>query len=172
MSPHQTLIVVVRLISVAWILYILSQIGPVAAASEQIGIAPHLLWGFLGFQSLICIFLWLFPSSFASQLLRSGQKPGSVPASISDWQDLAFVAVGVFVLARAIPDVLYWVIFFVAAVVTNSAYNVVTLEQKISAFVTVIEIVLGLWLMFGSQGFRKLVFRLRYGNHGPTGSGG
>ena len=172
MSPNQILVVVVRLISVAWTLYILSQIGPVAAASDQIGIAPHLLWGFLGLQFLFCIFLWLFPSAFASKLLRSAPEPRSGAASLSDWQDLVFVAVGVFVLARVIPDILYWVLFFAAAIVANSAFDVVTLEQKISAFVTVVEIFIGLWLTLGSQGFRTVVFRLRYGGHSNAKSEG
>ena len=132
MTPNQILIVVVRLIAVMWALYVVSQIGPIVSASEQMGIGPSASWALLAVQFFFCVFLWFFPASFASKLLRGSRTSEVSPSSsISDWQELAFVAVGVFVLSRAIPDILYWLIFFFGAAISNTSLTYLTLEQKV-----------------------------------------
>ena len=159
MTPHQILIVGIRLLVIFWLFVILGQFAAAVASFERMGgaIAPIWIWSII--QFMVCVFLWLFPATLASRLLKSGDSPVSVTStSFDEWRDLLFVTVGIFVLARAIPSVLYFVIL---ASVSGPIEPAFTLEQKVNAFAGVVELLIGVGLVFGAGGLAALIHRLR-----------
>jgi hypothetical protein len=129
-TPHQILIVGIRLLAVVWFLSILWQVAGILIAIEHGGIGAGIMWAAAGVQLLFCAFMWLFPATLASKLLRGGMESvsaGSVP--FYEWRDLCFVSVGTFVLARAVPTAIYWMI---VAVGSGPEMEPFTFEQKAS----------------------------------------
>jgi hypothetical protein len=92
-------------------------------------------------------FLWLFPATLASKLLRGGMESVSAGSvSFHEWRDLCFVSVGTFVLARAVPTAIYWII---VAVGSRPEMESFTFEQKASVLVASLEVTIGLGLVLG-----------------------
>lgn len=159
MTPHQILIVAIRLLAIFWFLGVLAQLPTVVITMQEMGGVASSFWLSPLLQVLICAFLWLFPAALASKLLRPGSEPipaGSVP--FSDWRDLLFVVAGVFVIARAVPDAIYWIALGGAS---EPLAPDLTFEQKISAFATVLELVIGVALTLGAEGVGNSIARLR-----------
>jgi hypothetical protein len=68
------------------------------------------------------------------------------------------VTVGLFILARSIPNTVYWAILAGASEPFAPGF---TLEQKASAFVAALELLIGVGLLFGAQGLGSLIQNLR-----------
>lgn len=159
MTPHQILIVSIRLLAILWFLRVLAQLPTVIITMQEMGDVASSFWVSPLLQFLVCTFLWLFPATVASKLLRSGREP--IPASsvpFSDWRDLLFIAVGLFVLARAVPDAIYWIVLGVAS---EPLVPDLTFEQKVSVFATMLELVIGVALTLGAKGVGNSIERLR-----------
>lgn len=159
MTPHQILIVAIRLLAIFWLLGVLAQLPTVLITMREMGGVASSFWLSPLLQFLVCAFLWLFPATLASKLLRSGNEP--IPASsvpFSDWRDLLFIVVGVFVLARAVPDAIYWIAVGVAS---EPIVPDLTFEQKVRVFATVLELVIGVALTLGAKGVANSIERLR-----------
>lgn len=159
MTPHQILIVAIRLLAIFWFLGVLAQLPTVVVTMQEMGSVASSFWLSPLLQFLVCAFLWLFPATLASKLLRSGSA--AIPASsvpFSDWRDLLFIVVGVFVLARAVPDAIYWIALGVAS---EPLAPDLTFEQKVSVFATVLELVIGAALTLGATGLGNSIERLR-----------
>jgi hypothetical protein len=158
-TPHQILIVGIRLLVIFWSLSVLGQMAAAVATFEQMGAATLPIWISVGIQSLACVFLWFFPATLASKLLRGGNSPISPgSASFAEWRDLLFVTVGIFVLARAIPNALYFAILAGASEPFSPDF---TLEQKVNTFAAALELLIGLGLVFGASGLGSFLQRLR-----------
>jgi hypothetical protein len=158
-TPHQILIVAIRLLAIFWFLGVLAQLPTVLVTMQEMRGVASSFWLSPLLQLLVCAFLWLFPATLASKLLRSGSEP--IPASsvpFSDWRDLLFIVVGVFVLARAVPDAIYWIALGVAS---EPLVPDLTFEQKVSVFATVLELVIGVALTLGAKGVGNSIERLR-----------
>lgn len=159
MTPHQILIVAIRLLAIFWLLNVLTQVPIVIVTFENLPTEPSSTVGWLGIQFAISVVLWLFSATFAGMLLRSGGT--SVPTAttpFSEWYALSFIAVGVFILARALPDLVYWLIL---ATNTDPHAEPFTLDQKANFVATFVEIALGVGLVLGARGMSALLQRLR-----------
>jgi hypothetical protein len=161
--PQQILIVLIRLFAIIWSLHVLGQIAA-GVVLERIGVAGEALaiWVLVAAQFVACAFLWFFPATLASKLLRSGNVPvSSTAVPVSEWQALALVTVGVFALTRAIPNASYWAIMLTTGSPLEPNDADLGFEQKVSAFAALLELLIGLWLVLGSAGIRSAIFRLR-----------
>ena len=83
------------------------------------------------------------------------------PADFARWQQLALVVVGVLIFALAVPDAVYWAIVFTAAIDLAAHQQPLGLEQKASAFATLLELLIGLGLTLGARGLGAAIFKLR-----------
>lgn len=154
MTPHQILIVGIRLLVIFWFFSILGQAGALVATVQNAAVSSTPFLISLGVQIVASVLLWLFPATFARKLLRASNVPVQTGAVVSDeWRDLVFVGVGIFVLARALPDIIYWVIL-AAAPDTNSDF---TLDQKAGVFASIVELAIGLVLTLGASAIGALV---------------
>ncbi|MFC4311115.1 hypothetical protein ACFPN2_18605 [Steroidobacter flavus] len=155
MTPHQILIVGIRLLVIFWLLSVLGQAGAILTTVENMGVTSTPFVISVGLQFVAIVVLWLFPATLATKLLRSGNVPVQASTvAFDEWRDLVFVGVGIFVLARALPNVIYWAIL--AAAPANALPDF-TFEQKANAFSTVVELAIGLTLTLGATGLSSLI---------------
>lgn len=155
MTPHQILIVAIRLLVIFWFLSILGQAGVLLTTVQSMGVSSMPFAVTLGAQIAAIILLWLFPATLAAKLLRSGDAPVQTSAvAFDEWRDLVFTGVGLFILARAVPNVIYWAIL---VAVPESSFPSFTLEQKASAFTSLLEVAIGLLLTLGAASITALI---------------
>jgi hypothetical protein len=156
LTPHQILIVAIRLLAVFWLLNVLGQLPIIIVTFEHTEIPAAAAAGLLAIQCAISVVLWLFPATFARMLLRSGNTPvTNADTPPGEWHALCFVAVGVFVLARAFPDLAYWLIL------ASNLDEPLTLDQKASFVATALQFAVGIALVLGATGLSVLIHRLR-----------
>lgn len=159
MTPHQILIVGIRLLAILWLLNVLARVPVILVTFEHAEMEPYPALVALGLQFAVSVVLWLFPSAFAGMLLRAGKTPVSASDTpLGDWYALCFIAVGVFMLARALPDLAYWVVL---ASKGEPLAEPFTLDQKAGFAATLVELAVGVGLMLGATGFSTLIHRLR-----------
>ena len=155
MTPHQILIVGIRLLVIFWFLSILGQLGAVLTTIQSMAVASAPFLISLGVQIVAMVLLWLFPATLATKLLRSGNVPVQTNAvPFDEWRDLVFVGVGIFVLARAVPNVLYWAILGIAP---DSSFDSLTFEQKVNTFSSLVELAIGLILTLRASSIAALI---------------
>ncbi|GFE88715.1 hypothetical protein [Steroidobacter agaridevorans] len=155
MTPHQILIVGIRVLVIFWFLSLIGQAAalPGTIQNTDISAKPFLIT--LVLQLVAIVVLWLFPATLASKLLRASNvqvQPSAVP--FDEWRDLVFVGVGVFVLARAIPDIIYWSIL---ALAPESSFPDFSFEQQANLVLSLIDLTIGLTLTLGAKGIAALI---------------
>jgi hypothetical protein len=165
MTPLQIATLGIRLVGLIWAVVAISNshrwiayFG--AATTDSLNLGPTIFLAAL--QLATCAFLLMFPATTARLLLPSLRSVKEPAASTPlQWQTLAVISVGLWVLSRAIPDAFYWITFYVTA--HRSGLEVFPLDPEHTAGVvaTVIEIALGVWLTVGGQGLAEFLFRLR-----------
>jgi hypothetical protein len=153
------LIVAIRLLAIFWLLNVLSQIPIIIVTFENLPTEPSSTVAWVGIQFAISVVLWLFPATFAGMLLRSGGTPVPTAATpFGEWYALSFIAVGIFILGRALPTLAYWLIL---ATNTDPHAEPFTVDQKANFVATFVEIALGVGLVLGARGMSALIQRLR-----------
>jgi hypothetical protein len=142
MTPHQILIVAIRLLAIFWFLSILGQAGALVATLRSTDISSTPFGITLGVQIVAVVLLWLLPATLAAKLLRSAKVPVQASAvAFDEWRDLVFIGVGIFVLARVFPDIIYWSILAAAPEPNSPSF---TFDQKVGAFTSLVELAIGL----------------------------
>jgi Na+/melibiose symporter-like transporter len=116
----------------------------------------------------ICLFLWFFPLTIARKLLPVMKEPKSeesIDASVG--LSLGLTLLGVWLLAQGLLDSLYWLSLVLRAkhLIQTQHYNFEWQPDQIASMaVTLFELVIGAWLVLGSTGVRRLIYRFRYGS--------
>ncbi len=112
----------------------------------------------------ICVALWAFPLTIARKLLPVMKEPRSDSTmSESAALSVGLTLLGVWILATALPDLIYWgTLFHLTRQIEYGEFQWGA-EQIASVATTITELVLALWLIFGSSGIRRLIYRFRYG---------
>lgn len=155
MTPHQILIVGIRLLVIFWFFSLLGQAGVILTTVREMSVSASPFVISLAVQIVASVLLWLFPATLAAKLLRAGNAPVQASAvPFDEWRDLVFVGVGIFVLARAIPDVLYWAIL---AAAPAHVFADLAFDQKVGAFTSLVELAIGLTLTLGASAIRSLI---------------
>jgi divalent metal cation (Fe/Co/Zn/Cd) transporter len=128
---------------------------------------PLVLAGLVLASSIIvCALLWFFPLTIARKLLPVMHEPRSETAmSGSVALSVGLTLLGMWVVAQALPDALYWTTLFFLTRQAGAAYFEWGYEQIAGIVSTVAELALAAWLIFGSSGIKRLVLRYR---HGPV----
>ena len=120
----------------------------------------------LGAGVLTCAVLWFFPLTIARKLLPIMNEPRSdSPMSESVALSVGLTLIGIWVLASALPDAVYWGTIFLTMRQIEDGMFQWGVENVAGIATTVAELALALWLIFGSTGIRRLIERFRYGPH-------
>ncbi len=118
----------------------------------------------LASSAAVCAVLWFFPLTIARKLLPAMSEPRSETSmSGSVALSVGLILLGVWVLAYALPDAIYWATLFVLTRQADAAYFEWGQEQIASIATTVAELALAVWLIFGSSGIKRFIHRYRHG---------
>ncbi len=117
----------------------------------------------------ICALLWFFPLTIARKLLPVMKEPRSEEAmSSSAALSVGLTLLGVWVLAYAVPDAIYWITRFLLIRRMQVEHYAWGPEEIASIVTTLAELALAAWLVFGSSGIKRLIHRFRYGALGDA----
>ena len=111
-----------------------------------------------------CALLWFFPLTLARKLLPVMREPRSEQAlDASTAMSVGLTLIGVWVMAYGLVDAVYWLTLLVRTRQIAATYFEWSHEQVAGILATAAEIGIAVWLIFGSRGIRRLIYRYRYG---------
>ena len=165
MTPHQILIVAIRLVAIFWFFHAVSHTAGILSLVPSAGFEESSLpfvWGLAAAEMITCVILWLAPATIARRLLPSGEAPASSPApALLEWQTMAVIAIGIWVLSQAIPEITYWLILIGLTYSDGRLLDHLADGNKADLVALATKLVLGFWLVFGAKGFAAFLFRVR-----------
>ena len=166
MTPHQALALGVRLFAIWCALAILREVVAFITSSRPQD-DSHALVIVMGVSVLSAIFLlilWFFPKSIARGLLPDSTDAPTQTLSYQMWFTLGTALLGLWFAASAITPILRNLsVMYVFQPEVINPEDVRSL--RVGLLYYAVELVLGLWLLFGAAGIRKLIWRIR--NAGP-----
>lgn len=166
MTPHQVLALGVRLFAVWYALVILRELFAFLAMPRLPLDSQELAVVTIGVvvSVILLLVLWFFPKSVARGLLPSSTDAPTQALSYQLWFALGTALLGLWFVASSITPILrnLSVLYIFRPELINSE-NVRSLHVGLLYYAA--ELVLGLCLLFGATGIRKLIWRIR--NAGP-----
>jgi len=114
---------------------------------------------------LAAVGLWFFPLAVARKLLPKATLDQPTPLPVEEVQRTGFCLLGLWVLTESVPDLIYYAVAFA---VSTSASALMSFEKNSYANVahTIVEFVIGVWLLLGARG---LLGVLRWARTAGTG---
>jgi len=100
---------------------------------------------------LLAVAIWFFPLTVAKALIPASSKTDYVKVPLEQAQSVGFTLLGLWVLANAIPDSLYWIFMQYQASVPELKFELGT-RHYASVVSTAVRVMLGIWLLFGARG--------------------
>ena len=139
-----------------------SSLLPYAAAPPPNNISFVFIGTLALFPILAAVLLWFFPLSVAAKLIPDIKSQGQHgPLGAGGIEVVAFSVLGLWVLTTAIRDIFYWVTF-VYQVKNSGLGNADLSPDNVGNIVaTVVELVIGFWLLLGSKGLLGVIRRAR-----------
>ena len=158
MSPHQIIAVAVRLFAV-WLAVttvvsaptfymqlIEVEVGSTASLAAAVFVAALALG--------IVYVLWRFPLTIAGKLLTTASQEPVESASPDLWLAMGCSIVGLWLITSHLPTLVTMLVFGGIG------------EWRVSVWLpNLTGLALGLWLVFGARGFRKLFWWTRHAGH-------
>lgn len=166
MSREDVIAVAARVFAVFLLVTVARSFPSAMALIGQDGPQPSLVlvWLVLASSVAVCAILWFFPLTIARKLLPTMGEPRSETSmSGSVALSVGLTLVGVWVLAYALPDAIYWTTIFLLSRSIKFGYFEWGHEEVASIVTTVAELALAIWLIFGSSGIKRLILRYRHG---------
>ncbi len=168
MSREDCVAVGSRLFAIFLLITLLRSFLPsMAALREQHDTATLMLsLVVLAFGLAVCVVLWRFPLMIARRLLPVMKEPRSEShMDASTTLSVGLTLLGFWALIYALPDAFYWSTIFLLTRGEQSRYFAWSHEQVGGIVSTLLQLILALWMIFGSTGIRRLLARYRYGRH-------
>ena len=160
MTPHQALALAVRLFSVWYALVIGRELlgffvsWPIRDDFQTIAVV---VVGTL-ISVLVLVGLWFFPKSIARGLLPISSEVPTQPSSPETWFTLGIALIGLWVVASAIPAILRNVT--VMYLFRSKLMDMTELKSGLLYYV--VELLIGVWLIFGAAGIRRFIWWARH----------
>lgn len=158
MSPHQALALGVRLFAIWFALVTVREVLAFLGSWRSWDDTQALLFLIGGsiLTLVIVLVLWLFPKSIARGLLPTSNDASTQTSSYQMWFTLGTALIGLWFVASAITPILRNL--SVMYIFTSELRNLEDLRLlKVGIFYYVVELVLGLCLLFGASGITKFV---------------
>jgi hypothetical protein len=112
---------------------------------------------------LAAVLMWYFPLALANKLIPDIKtKDAPVPLDAGGIETVAFTIMGLWVLTNAIPDIFHWAIYVYQVKNKHFGFADFAPEHIGNIVSTVVEFVIGFWLLFGSRGLLGLIRRARH----------
>lgn len=167
MSREDFVAVASRLLSIYLLFGI---IQGVPSALQMLFDGQGVAWGalfafFLAVGALLCAFLWFFPLTVARKLLpvmSERRSEEAIDASIA--LSLGLTLLGAWFFANALIDSSYWLVYLFRSRQVEDVALHWSHEQVAHMVSTGVELVVSLWLLVGSGGIKRLIYKLRRGD--------
>lgn len=112
---------------------------------------------------LTAMLLWRFPLIVAAKIIPDVRmKNPATPLDAGSIGVVAFSVMGLWVLATAVPDIVYWFIFIYRTKSVDIGDPTLSPANIAGLVSTIVELVIGFWLLFGSKGILGLIRLARY----------
>ena len=162
MTTHEALAVGVRLFAIWCALIIVREIVAFLISwrsPDDVSSIVLVIGGFV-VAMVVLLFLWKFPKSIARGLLPHSSEVPMQSSSYQMWFTLGTALIGLWFVASSIAPILrnLSIMYIFRPELTNPE-NLRSL--RVGLLYYVIELVLGLCLLFGATGIRKIVWRVR-----------
>ena len=159
MSPHQIIAVAVRLLAV-WLVVTTIVTAPTSyvrlLAEEFSSMSAIAVLIFLAVLALgIVYFLWRFPLTIAGKLLTPSAQEPAESASPDLWLSMGCALMGLWLLVQFVP------LLARDLMVVFEGYSSDGSILKVRLATDLPGVIIGLWLIFGAKGFRKLFWWAR-----------
>lgn len=165
MTPHHIVVICIRLVAIALLLYTLSHLHELFAFMNddaQVKLNKTAVWTFALIQVGVSGILWFFPRTIASKLLPTRDSHQAAPAArLMDWQTLVVVGIGLWVTVRGVFDAIYWAAIYNMMKSPRVGIADFSPQHKAAMIVTAVELAIGIWLLLGAKGIAAVLFRLR-----------
>jgi hypothetical protein len=117
----------------------------------------------------VCMFT--FPLTVAGNFLaRHGAQPLSFQWTRGETESVAFTLLGLFFSLNSVREAAYWFALYFYGLRLSAEQGqglpIFTPEQFASMITTAVQGLIGIWLLFGATGLRRL---LRFARHGEAG---
>jgi hypothetical protein len=115
-------------------------------------------------------FLWFFPLTVASKLLPVMREPRpALRADAIEVEGIAFTLLGLWLLAGAISDAIYYATFLLVVSRMDAPPWDVTPPETVAGLIsTGAQLLIGVWLLLGSRGLMHVLRRWRYAGSAPV----
>ena len=160
MSPHQAVALMVRLFAI-WLAIFIARSAPSfvrEASRTNDSMVTAAIFGTTILAVLVIIVLWFFPKTIARGLLDSTASSTPTPSTPDTWFAVGCALIGLWLFAPALASLIYnlWGMFIAQR---DGAAD--TSELKAYMLYYVVEIALGIWLILGAKGARRLFWWAR-----------
>jgi hypothetical protein len=159
MSPHQVVAVAARLFAVWLVIHVPGQVYEFFSEQAKLhdSTLPFFALCVMVIEVIAILTLWLFPHTIARRLLGAPSAEPAPPASADTWLRIGCALIGLWLLATAVPALMLdaFALSYLTAAVDDSS------SLRRSVFYYLAEVAIGVWLILGAQGFRKLVWWAR-----------
>lgn len=106
--------------------------------------------------------MWFFPLTVATKLIPNVKPEESAAFGAGGIEVVAFSIMGLWVLTTAIRDIFFWITFAYRVKNVGLGISELSPEDVGNIVATVVELVIGFWLLFGSKGLLGIIRRVRY----------
>lgn len=107
----------------------------------------------------IGVILWLLPGIVTNKIVVGPDYPKG--KDLEKIQVIAFATIGMYLLVRAIGDIVYWGTILVLLKQEQPGSKFMSLDRYADLTAVVAELLLGLYLVFGSNGLTVLISKIR-----------
>jgi|SRR5882724_5281951 len=164
MTPHQALALAVRLFAI-WYALVIARELLAFLLSWHTRNDPQMIALAVGgtvISAFILLGLWFFPRSIARGLLPIASEVPAQPSSQEMWFTLGTMLIGVWVVASAVPPILrnLTVMYLFQSELARMS------DLRGSLVYYVIELLVGLSLIFGAARIRRFIWWVRHAGPG------
>jgi hypothetical protein len=173
MKTIDVLAIGVRLLGLYFVMKFIQYLGSAYVSYQQVSLSmpdfnPLIIAGGYAISAIVmlvfCMLFIKFPAIIASKLLPRTNKDSTVLSGDAAQLQLAgFSLIGIYILSWAIPDLVHNSALLAVMPSYNPSYSMSDRPYDLINFgVTVIEILIGLYLVLQAKGVIKLIDKFRY----------
>jgi len=168
MKPEHLVALGVRLFALGLAIFTLNNSIRIFAFFKigQFNIGEIAYTGTMVSLAMLSLLLWKFPLVVARSITDFPKLNENELNDIKSDRLLhvGLIILGIYLLFNVFSDLVYWGIFWFSTQRDYSSEVVLTLEQKSSIFITLIQLVFVLFLILGSNKVITIAKKLRYGS--------
>lgn len=168
MKIYELTAIAARIFAICLFLYALRTFASLAgsigeATPESFTVSLFYFIGAVFIPLIIAVLIWKFPLTLARAFLPEIKAQEMAIKDNGGFLPAALVLLGVYVLSYAIPDLLYNITnFYMIARVRETGAELPNPAVLVSNFAaTLLEIVIGFWLILGNAGIMNMIARIR-----------